>query len=136
MRIGELARAVGVSPDTLRHYERKGLLEPIRTEGNYREYDAGAQARIRLVRRALRLGFSLDELAQLLGQRDAGGAPCRRVRDLAARKLGDLDLRIGELQALRQELANLVVDWDARLAGVAEGERAYLLDTLPREEKR
>ena len=61
MRSGELARLVGVSTDTLRHYERLGLLEiPARTSGGYREYSSGSLERVRLIRRALSIGFSLS----------------------------------------------------------------------------
>src|SRR5947207_15027156 len=82
LRSGELARRAGVSPDTLRHYERKGLLAPCRTPSGYREYSAEAVDRVRLIRRALSIGFSLDELAPILAARDRGRAPCRAVRAL------------------------------------------------------
>lgn len=130
MRIGELAKAIGVSSDTLRHYERRGLLAAERTEGNYREYSPEALGRVQLIRRALRLGFSLDELAKVLRQRDAGGAPCREVRALAARKRDDLDVRISELISLREELTTLLQDWDRRLAANPDGGRAYLLESV------
>jgi DNA-binding transcriptional MerR regulator len=87
MRSGELARECGVSTDTLRHYERIGVLpRPKRTASGYREYPADAGKRVRLVRRALGIGFTLDELAGILQTRDAGGAPCREVRALAESK--------------------------------------------------
>ena len=70
LRAGELARASGVSTDTLRHYERKGVLPaPRRSPNGYREYPAEALARVLLVRRALAVGFTLDELAQILRAR-------------------------------------------------------------------
>ncbi len=88
LRAGELARAANVSTDTLRHYERKGVLtKPRRSRNGYREYPPEALARVRLVRRALGVGFTLDELAQILKEREKGGAPCRAVRTLAAGKL-------------------------------------------------
>nr|MDQ5839375.1 MerR family transcriptional regulator [Acidobacteriota bacterium] len=83
LRAGELARAAGVSTDTLRHYERKGVLAcPRRSANGYREYPADALARVRLVRRALAVGFTLDELARILRARERGVAPCREVREL------------------------------------------------------
>ena len=85
MRSSELARLAGVSPDTLRHYERKGLLPKARRAPNgYREYPPEACARVRLVRRAVAIGFTLDELALVVKVRDQGGAPCGEVRALAA----------------------------------------------------
>src|SRR6185295_15337497 len=87
-RSGELARLAGVSPDTLRHYERKRLLQrPRRSANGYREYPPSTLDRVHLVRRALAVGFTLDELARILSVRDQGGAPCRQVRALAGEKL-------------------------------------------------
>lgn len=133
MRSGELARAAGVSPDTLRHYEKKGLLAaPHRGANGYREYPAAALDRVRTIQRALDMGFTLDELARVLRQRDAGGAPCREVRAIAAARLSDLDARISALGELRAELKTMLDDWDRRLAGAEPGRRAGLLDALGR----
>ncbi|MEO8499777.1 MAG: MerR family transcriptional regulator [Vicinamibacteria bacterium] len=86
---GELARRAGVSADTLRHYERVGVLtKPARSASNYRVYPEAALARVELVRRSLAFGFSLAELATLLRERERGAPPCRKVRALAAEKLG------------------------------------------------
>ena len=77
MRSGELAQRSGVSTDTLRHYERMGLLaRPQRTLGGYRAYEPQALDRVLVVRRALSIGFSLCELAAIFRIRDCGGAPC------------------------------------------------------------
>src|SRR5215813_4323913 len=86
----ELADLAGVSRDTLRHYERKGVLpRPLRSQNGYRQYPSDALHRVQLVRRALSVGFTLDELAKVLKGRDAGGAPCEEVRRIAAQKLLD-----------------------------------------------
>ena len=131
MRSGELAKQAGVSADTLRHYEKKGLIAaPHRTPNGYREYPDAALARVRLIQRALDMGFSLDDLARVLRQRDRGGAPCHQVRAIAASRLEELDRRIATLQELRAQLEGLLVDWDARLATLAAGQRAGLLDAL------
>ena len=88
----------GVSTDTLRHYERVGVLaKPLRTRAGYRQYPPEAVLRVRLVRRALSIGFSLAELSRILRTRDRGGAPCREVRELAARKLEQLEQYAGGL---------------------------------------
>jgi DNA-binding transcriptional MerR regulator len=131
LRAGELAKAAGVSTDTLRHYERKGVLAaPRRSPNGYREYPAEALERVRLVRRALAIGFTLDELARILKVRDRGGAPCSEVRALAAERLSDVETRLSELTSLRDELHLILKDWDSRLAGRAGGERASLLEAL------
>ncbi len=131
LRAGELAKAAGVSTDTLRHYERKGVLAaPRRSPNGYRQYPAEALERVRLVRRALTIGFTLDELARILKVRDRGGAPCSEVRALAAARLSDVETHLSELISVRDELHALLKDWDARLADRAAGERASLLETL------
>ena len=128
---GELARLAGVSADTLRHYERKGVLaRPRRALNGYREYPVEALERVQLVRRALAVGFTLDELANILSVRDAGGAPCHDVRALAAGKLSDIESRLRDLMAVREELRNTLQRWDARLLEVEPGTRAELLETL------
>ena len=128
---GELAELAGVSRDTLRHYERKGvLLRPLRGQNGYRQYPSEALQRVQLVRRALSVGFTLDELAKVLKVRDAGGAPCEEVRRLAAQKLLNVQDQLRELTDLRDELQKTLRDWDARLARRGNGKPANLLDSL------
>lgn len=128
---GELAKAAGVSTDTLRHYERKRVLaRPRRAVNGYRQYPENALDRVLLVRSALAVGFTLDELAGILGERDRGGAPCREVRALAAEKLALLDDQLKRLAALHAELKGTIADWDLRLAEIKPGARAGLLETL------
>jgi MerR family transcriptional regulator, Zn(II)-responsive regulator of zntA len=127
----ELARLTGVSTDTLRHYERKGVLDlPTGSDSGYRRYPTEALARVRTVRRALTIGFTLDELAGVLSERHRGGAPCRRVRTLVAERLAELETRLGDLIKLRGELRVLLRDWDRRLARIPAGAQARLLDVL------
>jgi DNA-binding transcriptional MerR regulator len=131
MSAGKLARLTGVSTDSLRHYERVGVLaKPRRTAAGYRRYPPEAVKRVRIIRRALTIGFTLRELARILQVREKGGAPCREVRALAAAKLEELDRHLNELIALREHLARLLGDWDNRLGSAAPGTRAGLLDAL------
>jgi MerR family copper efflux transcriptional regulator len=130
LRSGELARLSAVSTDTLRHYERKGLLAAKRLSNGYRAYPPDALARVKLVQQALSVGFSLDELASFLRIRAQGGAPCRQVRALAAKKLEELEARIRGLRQLRTDLRAMLSDWDARLADAGNGRKAWLLETL------
>ncbi len=132
LRSGELARLTGVSTDTLRHYERLGLLaRPRRTEAGYRLYPAAAVQRVHLVRRALSVGFSLPELVRILRVRDSGGAPCKQVRALAASKLDQIDQQLKELLMMRKHIEELIALWDKRLIQTPPGERAGLLEMLP-----
>jgi DNA-binding transcriptional MerR regulator len=127
----ELARLTGVSTDTLRHYERKGVLGiPARSGGGYRRYSPEAAAQVRLVRRALAIGFTLNDLAGVLSERNRGGAPCHTVRTLVAERLAELDTRLRDLTELRDELRILLREWDHRLARIPAGTQARLLDVL------
>ena len=131
LRSGELADVTGVSRDTLRHYERKGVLpQALRGHNGYRQYPPEAVERVQLVRRALSVGFALDELAKVLKVRDAGGAPCEEVRRLAAQKLIDVQDQLRELTKLRDDLQETLTDWDKRLARRVKGKRANLLESL------
>lgn len=133
MLIGELAKNVRVSTDTLRHYERKGVIpSPTRSNKGYRLYSTESVERVRLVRRALAVGFTLDELADILSERENGGIPCQRVFKLAFDKLRNLEESILEMQKLREELQNLVLTWEKRLNSNDSTEKpALLLEILP-----
>src|ERR1043165_4361603 len=133
---GQLADLAGVSRDTLRHYERKGVLpRALRGQNGYRRYAPEALQRVQLVRRALSVGFTLDELAKVLKVRDAGGAPCEEVRKLAAQKLLNVQDQLRDLTALRDDLQETLKDWDTRLAGRANGKRVNLLESLSNQPK-
>jgi DNA-binding transcriptional MerR regulator len=129
-RIGELAKATGVSTDTLRHYERKGVLHSRRTANGYREYPEDALERVRMIRQTLVVGFTLDELKAIFQVFDRGGAPCQQVRSLAASKLARVETHLEEVIALRDDLRAALQDWDRRLEKTASGQRAGLLKTL------
>jgi DNA-binding transcriptional MerR regulator len=129
-RIGELAKAIGVSTDTIRHYERKGVLHSERSRNGYREYPDTALERLQVIRQALAVGFTLDELSAIFRVFDGGGAPCQQVRKLAAEKLAEVEKHLKEVTALRNDLRTALKDWDARLAKTAAGQPAGLLKTL------
>jgi DNA-binding transcriptional MerR regulator len=129
--IGELASLCGVSTDTIRHYESLGVIARAARERNgYRRFPRSAAERVRVIRRAIAIGFSLDEIARLFRRRESGSAPCREVRALAGEKLEDLRRRIEELTSLRDELAQIIESWDERLSATRDGLPAFLLDSL------
>ena len=129
---GELARAAGISPDTLRHYERVGVLaRPKRGPNNYRLYPRSALERVRIVRHALAAGFTLSELAAAFRVREQGGAPCRQVKALLENKLAQLDQDIANLQHLRTQLRSLLERWHERLKQAEPGHPARLLESIP-----
>ena len=125
------AHATGVSTDTLRHYERKGLLPRVhRPASGHRRYPAMTIERVLLIQRALVVGFSLDDLRRVLSVRDRGGAPCQKVRALVGERLDALERDIADLIALRDELRKVLADWDEMLATTPSGRPAHLLDML------
>jgi MerR family copper efflux transcriptional regulator len=108
LKIGDVARQVELTVDTVRFYEREGLLGRVRrTTSGQRLYDEESIRRLAFVRRASALGFSLVEVKSLLALRVSARAPCERVRERALAKLADIDRRIGELEAMRDALARL-----------------------------
>jgi DNA-binding transcriptional MerR regulator len=115
LRIGDVAREAGVGVETLRFYERRGLLgRPTRTGSNYRAYDASVLERLAFIRRAQAVGFTLDEITEILAESEGGRLPCAHVREMARRKLDELDRRLAELRRYRRELARTLSEWDER----------------------
>jgi len=104
MHSSELARLVGVSTDTLRYYERLGLLPAApRSTSGYRLFPAQALHRVRLIRGALAIGFSIRELSEIFAERDRGAAPCQRVLMLAREKLATVEASLRDVQIWRRE---------------------------------
>ena len=113
MRTSELAGRVGVNAETLRYYERRGLLtEPPRTPGGYRDYPVAAVELLRFIKRAQELGFTLDEVEELLHLDNGGPDSCGAARVLAERRKADLQKRIHDLQRMHDSLADLVATCD------------------------
>ena len=131
MYSGELARLAGVSADTLRYYERRNLLpDAPRSASGYRLFPPEALARVRLIRGALSIGFSVPELAAIFRERDRGGVPCSRVRTLAADKLATLEAQLRDLHSWRRELKATLAEWDHLLRKTPRGQRAGLLEAF------
>jgi DNA-binding transcriptional MerR regulator len=109
LRVSELAEAVGVPPDTIRYYERAGLLPaPARTPAGYRAYDDSAVDRLRFIQGAQRLGLRLRDIADLLAVRDTGVCPCEPAEQLLRRRLAELDAEMARLTTLRAEMVAMV----------------------------
>lgn len=107
LTIGSLAAAAWVNLETIRFYQRKGLMpEPVRTQGSIRRYGELDLARVRFIKSAQRLGFSLDEIAELLKLED--GAHCREARNLAEVKLVSVREKLADLQRIESVLSQLV----------------------------
>ena len=111
MFIHELARTTGVSAKTIRYYESIGLVpDPQRAENNYRQYAPDAIERLRFIVSARSLGFSLTDIGEFLSARDEGTLPCKRVLDSFDQRIADIDRRIADLLALRDNLSRVRAD--------------------------
>jgi MerR family mercuric resistance operon transcriptional regulator len=130
--IARLAEAAGVHVETIRYYQRRRLVpEPTRPAGGVRRYTDADAERLRFIKRAQAMGFTLAEISNLLRLRTGGS--CRATRELAATKMQIVDGRIRELRQLRKELAGLIAACDAN----AEGTKCPVIErltlaTLPR----
>lgn len=128
---GALAKVASVSPDTIRHYEKLGILpKAMRTAAGYRMYPASAADRVVVVQRALRIGFTLAELAEILRARDAGSAPCGRVFELAQEKLRTIRTEIESLKRTERALKSVLAEWKPRIQHAAPGQKLHLLHSL------
>ena len=109
MTIGELASKAGVNVQTVRFYERKGLLPEAHRwpDSGYRDFDGSALTQLRFIRSAKNLGFTLREIRELLDMRLLPGESCAEVRQLVKMKLSDLDDRMREMRRLRRALVKL-----------------------------
>jgi DNA-binding transcriptional MerR regulator len=112
LRIGQLAVAAGVKTDSVRFYERAGLLpKPSRSANGYRTYDDDALKRLRFIKRAQSFGFSLDEVRRILSLRGEGRTTCRTVLAIAEATLADTEAKLRDLQKFRDSLAANVKRW-------------------------
>ena len=112
-KVGELAERAGVGVQTLHYYERIGLLpKPDRSAANYRLYPTDVLRRVQFVKKAQALGFTLEEIKEILGLRGQGRAPCRCVADVGKKHLQEIDARIAALQEFRRSLAAVVPRWE------------------------
>lgn len=122
MKVSELAKAASVSADTVRYYSRAGLLSPRRDDANgYQLFDANDLQRLRFVRTARQLGFTLKEITDILHDADRHRSPCPRVRDLFSKKLIVVEQQLRELKALRNRMRDAMQQWQTLPDGTPNG---------------
>jgi MerR family mercuric resistance operon transcriptional regulator len=132
LTIGQAAREAGIGVETIRYYERQGLVEsPARTRSGYRRFTPDVIRRLRFIQRAKRLGFTLSEIGDLLALRVDPGTSCADVRRRTAHKIAEVDERIIELRRMRGALAALASECSGR-GPLAE---CPILDALDRAEE-
>jgi DNA-binding transcriptional MerR regulator len=134
LRVGSIAKKAGVGVQTLHYYERIGLLpKPIRSEANYRLYSPGALRRVRFIKKAQALGFTLAEIKQILDLKSHGRAPCRKVTELGEKHLQEIDARLSQLRAYRRAVNQSLTSWREKTAHRRNcaGEFCDLIERLP-----
>ena len=113
IKIGEVARRSGVGIETLRFYEKSGLLDrPGRTYSGYRVYGRDVLERISFIKQAQVLGFTLDEIARIIKHKQKGESPCEEVREIVQTRLRELEERIKQMNRYRKELTATLNEWD------------------------
>jgi DNA-binding transcriptional MerR regulator len=128
LKIGEVARLAGVGVETLRFYERSGLLNrPARSEGGYRLYDSQALKTLEFIKRAQSLGFTLEEIKRIIAESRAGQRPCAEVRETVRRRLTEIDEHMSQIRRYRNALATTLKQWDAQ--GFADGDFCGLIES-------
>ncbi len=127
LKIGDVSKRSGIGIEALRFYEKSGLLEkPSRTYSGYRVYDASVLERLAFIKQAQVLGFSLDEIKQIIADARAGRQPCDDVREIVRHRLEELDERVREMRRYRKELAETLEEWDKQ--GRAPGHVCGLIE--------
>jgi len=114
--IGEVAAKSGLSAPTIRYYESLGLVRPVRSMTGYRRYSDATLEELRFIKKAQALGFSLEEVREILKLGRSGSVPCADVIALARRHLREVDERIQQLQKFREHLAVELAKWDGKRA--------------------
>jgi DNA-binding transcriptional MerR regulator len=128
LKIGEVSRQTGVGIETLRFYEKSGLLDkPARTYSGYRMYSSDVLDRLSFIKRAQVLGFSLDEIRKLIDDARRGHSPCNEVREIVRTRLEEMDRRMQEMARYRKELAETLEEWDR--VGRAPGHICGLIES-------
>lgn len=122
MKVHELARKTGETPHVVRYYARIGLLRPARDPDNgYRRFDNEDLLRLRFIRQARSLGFTLAEIGGILAEADHGTSPCPRVREIIERRIDENRRHIDELLRLQQRMEAALAHWDAMPDGLPDG---------------
>lgn len=132
MTIGKLAQSAGVGVETVRFYQRKGLLEePHRGESGYRQYPSGTLTRLRFIRQAKELGFTLPEIQELLSLRASPEASCAEVQERIQAKIDNIDEKIRSLEHMRRALDGMA---GICLSGALPTSECPILDALEQQQ--
>jgi DNA-binding transcriptional MerR regulator len=134
LHVGAIAKKAGVGVQTLHYYERIHLLpRPARSDANYRVYSDADLRRVRFIKKAQAVGFTLAEIKEILELKSHGRAPCRKVTELGEKHLRDIDARLGQLRRYRRAVARSLTSWREKTAHRRNcaGEFCDLIERLP-----
>ncbi|SBS31397.1 HTH-type transcriptional regulator ZntR [Marinomonas aquimarina] len=122
MKVSELAKKAQVTPETVRHYTREGLIKAQRNPNNgYQEYNHEALKKLQFIQQARELGFSLKQISDIFAQSDLGDSPCPMVRDLLRQKVPETKRQIAQLQAHLHKMEAALAAWEEMEDGVPNG---------------
>lgn len=123
LTVHELAKDTGVTSDTIRHYTRIGLLNPERDKNNgYKLFRGADRQRVRFIRQAKDLGFTLNEIQDILGDANRGNSPCPRVREIIQQRIHDNRKKLEQLIVLQHRMEEALARWQRMPDGVPDGE--------------
>lgn len=131
LKIGEVSKQTGVAVGALRYYESLGLLDSKRGENSYRYYSPEAVQQVQFIKKAQSLGFSLEDVKEILNAHQQGDVPCELVQSLLQEKIEKLDGQIKEIKTFRQGLEAYRDSWAASLPHPQPGDICPLIETIP-----
>ena len=132
MTVNEVAKKAEVAPDTVRYYARLGLLKPERNPDNgYKLFNKNDISRLRFIRQAQTLGFTLKEITEILSDAEVGSSPCPKVRDIIVRHIEENRRKIQELQALQERMEKALEKWKSMPDGAPDGKHVCHLIESP-----
>lgn len=113
LKTAEVCRRAGIGKETLRFYERSGILgKPARTASGYRMYDEDVLERLAFIKRAQKIGFSLGEIRHIIEEAGTGDPPCGELREILLRRLSELESHLREMEGYRRDLAAMLHEWE------------------------
>jgi MerR family transcriptional regulator, Zn(II)-responsive regulator of zntA len=131
MYVKQLAKLMGVTADTVRHYTRVGLLNPIRSEENgYQEYTKRDQQRLKFIISARQLGFSIKDIQQIIAESEQGHCPCPLTRKLIDKRLAETEELFQQTLKLRTRMQAAVKQWDASADGAVASDVCSLIESF------
>ncbi len=132
MTVNELSKSAQVTPDAIRHYVRIGLLKPRRDPGNgYKLFNSGDIKRVRFIRQAKGLGFSLNDIREIFRHESQGQSPCPVVRDIISRRIDENRVRLAELNALQHRMEEALEKWKSMPDGEPDGDEiCHLIESV------